>query len=654
MDKKIKGIGPATEKLLLKMGIDSIGKLVNTLPRRYEVLPPITPISNVVIGETMAICATMKSRINFGEKVTTLRLADSTGNITALWFFAPFTVKTLRPNTEFVFHGEISEFNGTLQIKQPMIYEKAYYTQTQGNMEPVYPLTEGLKQFTMRKAVNGALELYNESDDMPNDIKSELKLMDLKSAYINVHHPQNENYLRDALRRLKFDEFFYFRLGVNMGSIKGLSSYCPMTIRTRVDDIENNLPFKLTNGQKKAWEDIKKDITSEYCMSRLIQGDVGCGKSIIAFLSLFLTVENHYQGALLAPTEVLAKQHYDEILSLIEKLDLPYRATLLTGSTKDKSKVYDDIFHGETDIIIGTHAIFSEKVKYKKLGLVISDEQHRFGVAQRHALREKGEEPHTLLMSATPIPRSLGLVLYGGMDISIIDELPANRLPNKNLLLNKEDAIKGWSFIYKEVKKGHQAYIICPMVEENEDLDIENVNTYAEKLRNAFPDGIKVDILHGKMSAEDKKRVMDDFQNNRTNVLVSTTVIEVGVNVPNATVMMVENAERFGLSQLHQLRGRVGRGKFQGYCIFISGKNEEVERLKVITSTNNGFIIAEEDLKLRGIGNLLGDKQSGVGMFKVGNPDEDKELFEIAIKKADKLVNDDPELKNHQELLKHL
>ena len=422
-----------------------------------------------------------------------------------------------------------------------------------------------------------------------------------------------------ARKRLVFDEFFLFLLAVRKMKEynEELATDYPMMETAWTGRLLEMLPYKLTGAQKRVWEELKADLVNGRCMNRLVQGDVGSGKTILAFLCLLLTVSNGCQGALMAPTELLASQHFEQLCSMTEKYGLPFKPALLTGSVgaAAKRKIYKQIEEGEVNVIIGTHALIQEKVVYQKLALVITDEQHRFGVRQREILSEKGGKAHVLVMSATPIPRTLAIILYGDMHLSVVDELPANRVPVKNCVVGTSYREKAYEFITKQVRMGKQVYVICPMVgagEEGED-GLENVVDYGEKLKNRLPADICVEILHGKMRPGDKKRVMEAFGAGYVHVLVSTTVIEVGINVPNATVMMIENAERFGLAQLHQLRGRIGRGKDQSYCIFISGtdKEESMERLKILSRSNDGFYIAREDLKLRGPGDLFGIRQSG-------------------------------------------
>ena len=533
------------------------------------------------------------------------------------------------------------------------MYTRSQYSEIEGTMQPIYPLTKGLSNKTVANAVHQALEKFDaglEKEYIPGYVRQKNELAEHNYAVVNIHFPKSmEDYIQ-ARKRLAFEEFFLFVLAVR--SLRNSNERIPngyiIQNDSRTDDFIEKLPFSLTNGQKSAWTEVKKNMSGKGLMSRLIQGDVGSGKTIIAVLALMNTAYAGYQAAMMVPTEVLAKQQYDSITKMFNNMGVELNVSLLVGSmtAASKRKVYEDIENGRTNIVIGTHAVIQEKVIFKNLALVITDEQHRFGVNQRRDLSDKGNNPHILVMSATPIPRTLAIIVYGDLDISVIDELPAERLPIKNCVVDESYRPNAYKFIENQVHAGRQAYVICPMVEDSENIEAENVIDYAKKLSGELPDDIKVEYLHGKMKASQKNEIMEKFSKNEINVLVSTTVIEVGVNVPNATVMMVENAERFGLAQLHQLRGRVGRGGFQSYCIFVSGNKSKKtkDRLEILNKTNDGFKIAEEDLKLRGPGDFFGVRQSGDFDFGIADIYTDAKVLKSASEAAGEVLDKDPEL----------
>ena len=636
MREKVPGIGPKTEGLLKKLKIETIGDLITTYPRYYTEYPDIVSIGEAKEGEACAVEGWSANTPVSNGKVAKIIVMNGAESISVSWFHVPPLAKTIKSGVNYVFYGTISTFNGRKQMVQPSFFEVEQYKELQKQMHPVYPLTSGLTQAVMKRSIQKALEIADVYEDLPDEILKKYDLIDKKTALSIIPAPKSEEELKKAKLRLKYDEIFSFIINLRLMSSGKEKNLCPMPVSASVDLIESRLPFQLTNGQKDAWERIKSSVAGENHVVRLIQGDVGCGKTILAFLSLFLAAENGYQGALLAPTEVLATQHFEDICELIEQQKLPYKAVLLTGSTKKKKQVLEKIANGEYNIVIGTHAIIQDSVEYHKLGMIITDEQHRFGVEQRKALELKGEHPHHLVMSATPIPRSLGLVIYGDMEVSLIKERPANRLPIKNCVLERNKRAVAWKFVMKQIAEGHQAYVICPMVEENEDMDVTAVTEYVNLMRKSFPDEIKIGLLHGK--SKDKEQVMNDFSENKLQILVSTTVVEVGVNVPNATVMVIEDANRFGLSQLHQLRGRVGRGDAQSYCIFINGAEQPCDRLEIMAKSNDGFEIAEEDMRLRGIGDLFGVKQSGMDQFKIADLFTDAKLVEQVASDVDDVV----------------
>lgn len=537
------------------------------------------------------------------------------------------------------------------------------YQKKSGRLLPRYALTKGLTNQTVQKSVAQALEYYPpEKEYLPQSVLQKIPMLSHREAVNSLHFPENREELLAARNRIVFEEFFSFLLVLrkNKDLAAKTENHFPMYETADTVRFLEQLPFPLTKAQKKVWGELREDMGSPYAMNRLIQGDVGSGKTILAVLALLMCAANGYQGAMMAPTEVLAVQHFETISGYIEKYGIAFRPVLLTGSmtAKEKREAYAKIASGEANLIIGTHALIQEKVEYSSLALVVTDEQHRFGVRQRETLAAKGSEPHVLVMSATPIPRTLAIILYGDLKVSVIDELPANRLPIKNCVVGTSYRPKAYEFIAKEVAAGRQAYVICPMVEEGESEDLENVVDYTEKLRAVLPPSVQVAYLHGKMRPADKNRIMEEFAAKEIDVLVSTTVIEVGINVPNATVMMVENAERFGLAQLHQLRGRVGRGEYQSYCIFMQGNGakETSKRLEILNKSNDGFYIAGEDLKLRGPGDLFGIRQSGLLEFKLGDIYQDADILKAASETAADILSldEDLSLPQNQELQKRL
>lgn len=666
--RELKGVGEKTEKLFQKIGITTAEELLRYYPRTYDIYEEPVEIASAEEDKTVSIRATIATGIYINQirnlQILTTTVADASGRLPVAWFNAPYLRGTLKKGSVFILRGKIIRKKGRPQMEHPEIFTPAAYEEIIHSMQPVYGLTKGLSNKMITKLIHQILDtrpLHGEY--LPEEIRERYQLADANYAIRTVHFPKNMQELLTARKRLVFDEFLLFVLAIQL--LKEKTEEAPNTFPMKpvwtTEEIIEGLPYDLTGAQKNVWHEIERDLSGHKLMSRLVQGDVGSGKTVIAFLAMVLSAENGFQSALMVPTEVLANQHYEGFLRLMEEQNIAScHPVLLTGSTtaRQKREIYQKIADGEVNVIIGTHALIQEKVEYKNLGLVITDEQHRFGVRQREALTTRGNPPHVLVMSATPIPRTLAIILYGDLDISIIDELPAKRLPIKNCVVGTSYRPKAYSFIEKQVQMGRQAYVICPMVEESEGLEAENVTDYARKLQEILPGEIKVEILHGKMKPKEKNRIMEAFASGEIQVLVSTTVVEVGVNVPNATVMMVENAERFGLAQLHQLRGRVGRGEHQSYCIFIQGNNEEntSKRLKILNESNDGFYIAGEDLKLRGPGDLFGIRQSGLMEFKIGDIYNDAGILKNASEAAGEILALDFDLilPQHKALKEHL
>lgn len=646
----IKGVGDKTAALFRRIGICTVEDLIGYYPRDYQVFLPPVKLSETkpeqIATVELGIAASFKWKKVRNMSIGSGFGCDGTDQVSITYFNMPYLKTRLTAGSRYLFRGKVRYEKGRYHMDQPKLYTYDEYCQKLGQLWPCYSLTRGLTNNAVMKAAANALKDYICEEYLPEDILREYELMPSKQAKYQIHFPKDWDTLVEARKRLVFDEFFLFLLSVRKMKEynEELATDYPMMETAWPERFIEQLPYKLTKAQKRVWEEIKSDLVSGKCMNRLVQGDVGSGKTILAFLALLLAVTNACQGALMAPTEILASQHFEQLSAMTRKYDLPFRPVLLTGSLSAAAKreIYQKIESGEANVIIGTHALIQEKVHYQKLGLVITDEQHRFGVRQREILNEKGGRAHVLVMSATPIPRTLAIILYGDLHLSMVDELPADRLPIKNCVVGTSYRKKAYEFITEQVRNGRQAYVICPMVEAGEDgtEDLENVMDYGEKLKNTLPPEICVEILHGKMKAAEKKRIMDAFAAGNIHVLVSTTVIEVGINVPNATVMMIENAERFGLAQLHQLRGRIGRGKEQSYCIFLngSGKEQSTKRLSILNHSNDGFYIAEEDLKLRGPGDLFGIRQSGVMEFKIADIYQDSQLLKKISITVDKLL----------------
>lgn len=621
---ELKGIGEKTASAFGRLGIRNIDSLITMYPRYYLTYEEPISIHELEAGQRASVAVRISSDINIRYirrmKIVTCLGKDSTGTLTLTWYNMPYLKKQLHRGQDYIFTGTPVFKNGRMTMEHPEIFTEESYEAQQKTLQPVYPLTTGLTNKVISKAVKQTQDyIENIPEYLPKQILLKYHPMDYSEAIWNIHFPESKEKLIEAKKRLIFDEFFIFISAMHMISNEEEGKKSSYVIREcrEAECLVKNLPYELTGAQKRALEEMKRDLASGKVMNRLVQGDVGSGKTILAVILLLMCAKAGFQGVLMAPTEVLASQHYETFHELLYPFGV--HTALLTGSTKAKEKreIYEQIKKHQVDIVIGTHALIQDQVEYDKLALVITDEQHRFGVRQREKLSLKGEKPHVLVMSATPIPRTLAIILYGDLDVSLIDEVPANRLPIKNCVVNTSYRPTAYRFMEKQVNEGRQVYVICPMVEESEAMEGENVIQYAQMLRNNLSPSVRIGHLHGRMKSVEKQKIMDDFSAGNIDVLVSTTVIEVGVNVPNATVMMVENAERFGLAQLHQLRGRVGRGEHQSYCIFMTGskKKETMQRLEVLNKSNDGFYIANEDLKLRGPGDFFGVRQSGMMDF---------------------------------------
>lgn len=636
----LKGVGEKTKALLHKLGIFTKADLLTYFPRNYDRYGEIIPISQCKIGQITVIHAAPLSnpalKIMGKKSVVVCEVSDGSGRLELVWFNMPFMKNKIKKGFHYLFRGTIIKKGNIVSIGQPEVLTEAEYRLKKQALQPIYPLTKGITGNFFRKTIGFLIEECSAAMDyLPLGLKKEWDLIGFRAAIEEIHFPKSYDTLVEARKRLVFDEFFLFLLSIDFMKEKRKEEKSSFYIENKkeVEDFFEGLPFQPTGAQKKVFQEIKEDFLSGKRMNRLIQGDVGSGKTLLAIASCLLIAKNGYQAAVMVPTEVLARQHYESF----QKALMPFgiRSVLLTGAIKGKERkeTLEKIANGEASVILGTHALIQEKVEYYDLALVITDEQHRFGVKQREKLISKGREPHVMVMSATPIPRTLAIILYGDLSISLVDELPAERFPIKNCVVGEEYRDTSYRFIKEEVEKGHQAYVICPMIEKNEENDeLQDVLSYAELLREYFGPAIKVSHLHGKMKNEEKNQVMELFLSGETDVLVSTTVVEVGVNVPNATVMMIENADRFGLASLHQLRGRIGRGASQSYCIFMSSNTSEeaLERLMILKNSNDGFKIAEEDLKLRGSGDIFGIRQSGELQFQLGDIISDASILKSA------------------------
>ena len=657
----IKGVGDKTAKTFEKLNIFTVEDVLFHFPRNYFRYPEAIMVEEITsLQESqLAIRAVAKkgpaSRQGRSMNITTLTIGEAPKKLELVWFRSPYVKNQIQPGKEYVFFGRMVVKNKRWTMEQPVIYTPEKYKEIEGLLQPVYALTAGVTNNLLIKTMKTVLnDMDLIADYIPADVRKKYGLCEYNYALKQIHFPDAMENLIEARRCLVFHEFFLFIMGIQYQKekqVKDANGFV-FTKDSFVEDCIKQLPYPLTNAQKRALQDIQNDMESPYVMQRLVQGDVGSGKTVVAFLNMARCAHNGYQSAIMAPTEVLARQHYDTYTKMCQDFGLDFPVVLLTGSMKAKEKreAYAKLEACPNALVVGTHALIQEKAVYSNLALVITDEQHRFGVKQRDTFMEKGKIPHVLVMSATPIPRTLAIIIYGDMDISVIDEVPAKRLPIKNCVVDIGYRSKAYDFIVNQVNAGHQAYVICPLVEETENTEGKNATDYAKELAQILPEHVKVGLLHGKMKNDKKNEVMEAFARNEIQVLVSTTVVEVGVNVPNATVMMIENAERFGLAQLHQLRGRVGRGDAQSYCIMINTSNTKAakKRLEILNKSNDGFYIASEDLKLRGPGDFFGIRQSGDLAFDIGDIYQDATELQDAAESVKEILETDPELEQEE------
>ena len=660
--QRLKYVGTAHAKRLNRLGIHTIGDLIYHFPRRYDDYSKLKTISQLVYGEEVTlivtVCEAKTREARGGLKITNVLLADLTGTIQVTYFNQPWLQQQFRSGRRIVISGRVDQDLGRLTLKQtdwePLSKELVHTAR----IVPVYPLTEGLTNRWLRRLIHSVVEYWADKipDALPENIRAQENLLPLAEALREIHFPSSFEKLEAARRRLALDEFLLIQLGVlrqrkqwreQPGRALTLES-------TALEQFYTSLPFQLTGAQQRAINEILGDLQKSQPMSRLLQGDVGSGKTVVAAAAMLVAVTNGAQAALLAPTEILAEQHYKTLTRVFEALPNPPRVRLLTGSLKNREKeeVRQQIAEGKIDIAVGTHALIQEDIVFKDLTLAVIDEQHRFGVEQRAAIRAKGYHPHILVMSATPIPRTLALTIYGDLDLSIIDEMPPGRQEIKTRWLEPRERERAYAFIRNKVKEGRQAFVVCPLIEESESIDAKAAVEEYERLRKSVYPDLRVGLIHGKLKPAEKDETMTRFRNHEIDVLVATSVIEVGIDVPNATVMLIEGADRFGLAQLHQFRGRVGRGEHQSYCLLLAEKSGSTsdERLKVIESTQDGFRLAEEDLKLRGPGEFFGTRQAGLPDLKIAKL-SDVKILEHARQIAQTIFERDPLLQQEEHRL---
>ena len=655
--KYVKGVGPNRIQLLNKLKIYTLKDLITYYPRDYEDRSKPQNVCDCEDGTEVLIEAMPISKITEYRKgkmiISRLIVRDQTGTCYITWYNQGYLKNRFIPMKFYRFFGKVSKKGNRLEMNSP-VFDEIEQTKNTGKIIPIYPLTYELKQSTLRRIIeNGLAEVDGKLEEtLPEYILKENNLLDINTAINRIHFPIDFSDYNKSRDRLVFEELLTTQLAL----LKLKNNYerekngIEFSKEVKMSDVINILPFKLTKAQLRVLEEIDNDMESQRPMNRLLQGDVGSGKTVVAMISAYKAVKSGYQAAIMAPTAILASQHLEGFQSILSQFGIRCELLISSITKKKKTEILEKLKNGEIDILIGTHALLEENVVFKNLGLVVTDEQHRFGVKQRATIATKGKNPDTIAMSATPIPRTLALILYGDLDISIIDELPPNRKKIETFAVRKGMTERVNQFIRKQIDDGRQAYIVCPLVEENEELGLKSVIELEEKYKNETFSNYKVAYLHGKMKAKEKDEIMEKFKNGEIQILIATTVIEVGVNVPNASIMVVENAERFGLAQLHQLRGRVGRGEYQSYCILkFDGNSETIrQRMKVMCDTNDGFIISEKDLELRGSGDFFGTEQHGIPEFKIANLFEDMGTLKKVQKIAMQIMADDPLLEKEK------
>lgn len=661
----IKGVGPKTAEALEKCCIFNILDLLLYFPRDYEMISACDALAGKNnFGKVIIKCKVVRIerdiKTKTGKLLSTIVFDDGNNLFKGKWFNQPYIKNYFKINKEYTIMGKLQDFRGEICITNPALVKHNENVVTEEKIIPKYPLKSGVTNNLITKLINQVLEEVTIDENLPSLIIDRYKLVNLDKAIRVIHKPENSNDLYEATKRLKFQELFTYSLKILM--LKDYFNKNKNGIAFKVVEelklLKERLPYRLTNAQSRVIREILIDEKKERPMNRLVQGDVGSGKTIVAIIAIFNVIKNGYQGVLMAPTEILATQHYIEAERLLRDFNINIK--LLCGSTtkKNKEEIKRELKEGKVDLIIGTHALIEDDVEFKNLGMVVTDEQHRFGVMQRNKLTNKGRNVDTLVMTATPIPRTLSLYLYGDLDVSIIDELPPGRQKIETHYISKSGKDRAYNFALEEIKKGRQVYVVCPLVEESEELNLSSVeNLYVELKEKYFKD-ISIEILHGKMTPKNKDEIMNRFKSGETKVIISTTVIEVGINVPNATLMIIENSERFGLAQLHQLRGRVGRGKHKSYCILIAEiKNDIIRRrMEIMKSSADGFFIAEQDLKIRGAGEIFGFRQSGESSLILSDVVQDIELFKVANMEAKRLIesSDEKDIRVKNEILKKI